>query len=301
MVPTSPAVPSAQTPSETSLGTVALRTADTAVFFALGAALGALALRLPLPLGADVLTVLMVASGVAIAVPAVREQRRRRRAARTAGVPLREWTRFPTVWRPATSRPWGVFTGLFLVQVALRPARGTFGLVASLTGVAVVVLVLVLGRRARRLQLVAAHAAHPGAAVVLTALVELASMRLARWAGRSGVRLPDDLGLDGVLVADADGLVLRGVGRHARPLLRWGWGDVELRRGPHPLAVDAAVLVLTLLGTGQGPGRVCRYDVTLTIRTGYGPVTAEVVDAALAELLSRRPALAGPAPTGGAA
>lgn len=289
---------------ETPPRVLALRVADTAAFAVLGFTTGALALRLPASLRPDVLSALDVVVVTAFVVGSVREHRRRERAARAVGVPLREWTRHAPLWRPSVSRPWGAFTGLLLVHSTLGPARSTFSVVLVSTIAVITALVLWLARRARGRDLAAARAAHPGAAVVPTVLVAIASVRLARWAVATAAVLPDDLGVRGALVADADGLVLRSAGRRARPLLRWGWDDVELDRGDHPDAPGAAVLVLTLLGPRPG-GRAAggrRYDVTLSVRTGWGPVTSDVVDGALAHLLSRRPspAAAPAAPAGDA-
>lgn len=290
---------------ETPPRVLALRAADTAAFAAAGFAAGALALRLPAPLGPDVLTALYVVAFVAYLVGAIPEHRRRGCAARAAGVPPREWTRFARSWRRSVSRPWGAVMGVLLVQATLAPTGSTFSVVLLSTAAVAAALVLWLARCIRRRDLRAARAAHPGAAVVPVVLVATASVRLARWASAAGTALPDDLDVRGVLVADDDGLVLRSVGRRARPLLRWGWDEVELHEGRHPDAPDAAVLLLILHVPGPG-GRAGagrrRFDVTLSVRTGYGPATSGVVDAALAHLLSRRPAPAGSGagPAGGA-
>lgn len=123
---------------------------------------------------------------------------------------------------------------------------------------------------------------------------------LAQWAKATRTRLPASLGSGWALVADADGVRLSSTSRTTRPLPRWGWGDVELHRGPHPSYPDApraAVLVLTLLGP-EPPERARavplerhRFEVTLTVLHGAWSATPAVVDAALAELLGQRPAL----------
>lgn len=178
---------------------------------------------------------------------------------------------------------------------------------------AAVLLLVVAVRASRRRRWARARAAHPGAAVVVGTLVDLASMRLMQWFRAAEVARPFVANGRVVLAADADGVVLDQVGRSSGPVHRWAWSDVEVSSRPHP---DGALLVLTLLGLAPAVrGRVVpvvrrRLEITVALRIAtlaatVLPTTLAAADGAAAALLARRPAsAAGPAgapagPTGG--
>ncbi len=282
---------------------------EMAVFVLLG---GGLALLVPLlPPGvrgaASSGVFSLGAAGLLVCLVAlVRDARRRRArsAAAGAGAPSRS-TGAPLPYGPWTVRAYGLFLGILLAQPGflLVPtllfgdslvARGTVVVV----GAAVVVGVAPLVRGSQRRQLAAARAEHAGEAVVLVALVDLATMRLAQWARAARATLPAEVGRAGLLVADAEGLALHRSGRPARLVHRWAWDDVELSCAPHPEDQGAATLVLTLLGPVPAPraratpvGRR-RFDVTLSVRDGAAPASPTVVERAISDLTARRPTAA---------
>lgn len=148
--------------------------------------------------------------------------------------------------------------------------------------------------RRRRERSVALGAA-PGSAVVAVEPVDLAVVRLKRWA-RELDQPPPSLGRRALLVTDAEGLVLRRAGRDPRrsssgvdvsTVLRWPWHEVELQAAPRHEHRGQAVVVLTLaLPPGAGDRR---FEVTLAVRSDDGSGIEEA-EAAVAELDGRRPA-----------
>ena len=282
-----------------------LRVADLILSAVLGAALGSLVLLAPASVRSLVVQAVFFAVVLAYAAVVLVEQRRQRdqREAQERGSPAPGTS---ADRRPLVRRVLALLYGAHLAglcAVGAWPAAVVLGL-----GPAVfLVLVLAWTRRSRRRELAAARSAHPGAAVVLLAPTALALARLTQWAKASRTTLPASPGGRGVLVADSGGVRLLGVAR-TRPLPRWGWDDVELRRGPHPAVEGAAAIVLTLLGPVPGerdhdvPAARRRFDVPLSVRAEAWTTSPAAVDAALAELLALRPTPAGTrvVPAGGA-
>lgn len=267
---------------------------DVTAFALMGAVLGSLVLLVPA--SGRSLVVQAVFFGVIAAYAAVvlveqRHQRRQREAhERGSTDPVPSADRRTLVRRGLVLLYGAHLAGL--CAVGAWPAAVALGL----GPVVALVLVLALVRRSRRRELAAARASHPGAAVVLVAPTGPGLVRLAQWARASRTTLPASPGGRGVLVADPDGVSLLGLSR-TRPLPRWGWDDVELRRGPHPAVEGGAAIVLTLPGPASaGGGHVVPFerlrDVPLSVRGGAWTVPPPAaVDAALVELLAQRPSV----------
>lgn len=187
---------------------------------------------------------------------------------------------------------YGFYPSFYLGDLGLRTV--VVGVLVLVGGTALVVgLVLATRRRS----LAAARHAHPGAVVVLGGLVDLGSMRLMQWSRAAGADLPFTTG-EVALVADADGLAVACVGGAGAVVHRWRWDEVDLSGQER---VDASLLVLTLLGPPPAPrarGVAVtrrRFEVTLALRdptpaTALLPAPSAAVDAAVAALVSRRPA-----------
>lgn len=269
---------------------------ETAVSILLGGGLALLVLLLPPgvrgPASSGLFSIGLIAGSVAILLEV---GRRRARLTAGEGSAPRRVTGAALPYRPWTVRAYGLFMGILLAQPFLfgdsLAARGTLVVV----GAAAMVGVAPLVRRSQHRQLAAARAEHPGQAVVLVALVDLATLRLAQWAKAARVTLPAEVGRTGLLVADAEGLALHRAGRPARLVHRWAWDDVGLSSAPHPEGLDAAALVLTLLGRTPAPraretpvGRR-RFDVTLSVRDGAAPASPAVVEQAIRDLTAPRP------------
>lgn len=287
-----------EAPRAPSDRSAASRMVEIALLGAAGATIGCLLLLVPssvrtLSAQAVLLVVMAVNTGVIV----VEGMHRRRRAdAEERGSPVRSTA--PLLGRPSVRRAYAVLFGVGVTGLWVLAGAGITGTAFPAVAGALFLAFLLLVGLSRRNRLAAARAADPGAAVVLVGLADLATTRLAQWAKATGTRLPASLVSRWALVADTDGLRLSSASRTARPLPRWQWCDVELRRGPHPSYPDApraAVLVLTLLGPEPAarartvPLGRHRFEVTLTVLHGTWSATPEVVDAALADLLSRRP------------
>lgn len=271
---------------------------ETVVLVLLGSALGLLVLLLPVEGQGLASTALMYAALLANSTALLVELRQRRRSRTADGATPDPATGMTLLNRPSVRRTYAVVLGVLITQLTFFADSP---LVRTLLLVLFFVVVVSSGplvRRSQRRQLAAAHAEHPDQVVVLVALVDLATMRLAQWAKAARATLPAEVGRRGMLLADAEGLAFHRAGRPARLVHRWAWGDVELSSSPHPEDHDAAVLVLTLLGPTPAPraretpvGRR-RFDVTLSVRDGATPVRSGAVDAQIAMLESHRPATA---------
>ena len=239
--------------------------------------------------------------------PARRDEEQDSRAPARGGAPASARRR---KLRPLLFFYYGYFPAYLVGDLSVAAAA------LVLLALLVAVLLLVIAAWAsRRRRWALARAAHPGAAVVVGALVDLASMRLMQWFKAAEGARPFVAGGAVVLVADADGVVLDRVGRPSGPVHRWAWRDVEISSQPRP---DGALLVLTLLGPPPAVrGRVVpavrrRFEVTVALRAAtlaatVLPTPLAAVDDAVAALLARRPAnvtgsTGAPVdPTGGAA
>lgn len=200
-------------------------------------------------------------------------------------------------WRDVTSRPrvdalvllwFGAALGVLVLDgLSVLGAVGLLVVIAMVVGVPDAV-------RRRRERSVALGAV-PGSAVVAVEPVDLAVVRLKRWAQELD-QPPPSLDRRALLVADAEGLVLRRAGRAPRrssseadvsTALRWPWHEVGLGVAPRRDHHGQAVVVLTLAPPSGAGGR--RFEVTLAVRSDEGS-TSEAAEAAVADLRSRRPA-----------
>lgn len=200
-------------------------------------------------------------------------------------------------WRDVTSLPpvdalvlvWiGTALGVLVLDGPSVPgAVGLLVVIAAMVGVPDAVR--------RRRERSAALGAAPGSAVVAVAPVDLAVVRLERWA-QASEQPPPALGRRALLVADAEGLVLRRAGRDPRrsgrgadvsTALRWPWHEVVLEAAPRPGHRGQAVVVLTLVPPPGASAR--RFEITLAVRSDDGS-SIGAARAAVAELHGRRPA-----------
>lgn len=253
--------------------------------------------------------VVVAALLVLVVVALVRRRREQARARRDEEQVGRSPARATTT---ASARRWRLrpllffYYGYFPAYVLGGLSIATAALVL-LSLLAAALLLMVAVRASRRRRWARARAAHPGAAVVVGALVGLASMRLMQWFGAAQVLRPFVPNGRAVVAADADGVTLEGDGRHDGPVHRWAWPDVEVSSRASP---DGALLVLTLLGPLPAVrGRVVpavrrRFEVTValhaaTLAATVLPTPLAAVDDAVAALLARRPASVGaPGPDG---
>lgn len=217
----------------------------------------------------------------------------RRRASRHDDGDAREAT-----WRDVTSRPWvdalvllwfGVGLGVLVLDgPSALGAAGLLAVIAAMVGVPDAVR--------RRRERSSALGAAPGSVVVAVAPVDLAVLRLRQWAQMSG-RTPPALGKRALLVADAEGLVLRSAGRDPRrsgrggagvsTASRWPWREVGVTAASRRDHRGQAVVVLTLAPPPGSGDR--RFEITLAVRSDDGS-TIEEAEAAVAALDDRRPA-----------
>ncbi len=266
---------------------------ETFVLITLGGAAGLSVLLLPSTAQPAVSTSVMYAALLTNLAALLSEWRQRRRARDGAASPDVSTT-LSLLHRPGVRRTDAVVLGVVLAQVGLILDSGVLGVAVVVVGAVATAALGPLVRRSHRRQLAAARAAHPGEAVVLVALVDLATMRLAQWAKAARVSLPADLGRAGVLTADVRGVALHRSGRPDRLVHRWAWDDVELATAPHPEDPEAAALSLTLLGPRPVERRRAvpvgrrRFAVTLAVRDGALPAPHDVVDGAVDHLTASR-------------
>ena len=238
----------------------------------------------------------VVVAALLVVVALVRRRRVRARRGEAPGSGAPDRGAAPD--RTGSLRPLLLFYYGSLPAYVLGGLRLATAALVLLVLLAAALLLVVAVRASRRRRWAAARAAHPGAAVVVGALVDLASMRLVQWFRAAQVARPFVADGRAVLAADADGVVLESAGRPAGPVHRWPWRDVELSSQHRP---DGALLVLTLLGPPPAVrGRVVpavrrRFEVTValqgaTLAATVLPTPLAAVDDAVAALLAQRPA-----------
>ena len=272
--------------------------AVAAVSSVAGAAVGTAVRRGPPALRDAALAVvaLLVAAMVILAVRWLVHRRRARLASPDGRAPeppaygSAQWSAQRRPWALVAAPFYGTYLGLFTSPLAswLPFALVLGALLAGLVGAWLL-------RSSRRRRWAAARAAHPGRAVALVSVDDVARMRLRQWARTVGVTVAPVGRGDAVLAADDAGVTLCGPDRPGA-VHRWSWEDVELSRTTSP--TDHPHLVLTLLGpppvarARAVPATRRRFDLTLTVRS-VGPADPEAVEVATAAALDELSAARG--------